>query len=50
MIFSFFFILTPPTLSMHNFLNFLFKLNNLNYFQIAILNSTNDLVNLNAKR
>ncbi len=47
--FSFFFILTPPTSSMHNFLIFLgFKLSDLNCFEITILSSTNHLLPLKA--
>ncbi len=41
---SFFFILTPPTSSVHNFLIYFilfgFKLSNLNSFEIVILSST----------
>jgi hypothetical protein len=50
-VFSFLFILTPITSSVHNFLTFYrFKLSDLNCSEIAILSSTNHLVTLKATK
>jgi hypothetical protein len=46
----FFFILTPLTSSVHNFLIYFFKLSNLNCSEIVILSSTNHFCNSKGNR